>query len=290
MTFSVSKEMLRGAGLPKSSVILYSYLRHINPANEDGTVIVRTYHKDLVDTLGWSKCKFARAMDALSAADLVSQRRVYEGKSQFVFNITVRPLAPSNDTAAPVESNPYLFLDDAQFGILSDIAMILLAYAQETVRLSGQYDEVAGRWYAMMDDDALKKEGIYSSNETLLRAWAELESTGHVLRCNRKTALGRKVYLCHEFPLVEALDAKIEPPFSIEEPHDVVLSQEQALFISSLLQPYADCIKLKQKQLRDKRIPLDVKDNGSYNQINQELVSVNAEVERLNEVLHVLGL
>ena len=290
MTFGVSKEMLRGAGLPKSSVILYSYLRHINPANEDGTVIVRTYHKDLVDTLGWSKCKFARAMDALSAAGLVSQRRVYEGKGQFVFNITVRPWTPSDDTAAPIENNPYLFLDDAQFGILSDIAMILLAYAQETVRLSGQYDEVAGLWYAMMDDDALKKEGIYSSNETLLRAWAELESTGHVLLCNRKTALGRKVYLCHELPLAETLDAKIEPPFSIEEPHDVVLSQEQALFISSLLQPYADCIKLKQKQLRDKRIPLDVKDNGSYNQINQELVSVNAEVERLNEVLHVLGL
>ena len=290
MTFSVSKEMLRGAGLPKSSVILYSYLRHINPVNEDGAVIVRTYHKDLVDTLGWSKCKFARAMDALSAAGLVSQRRVYEGKGQFVFNITVRPWTPSDDTAAPIENNPYLFLDDAQFGILSDIAMILLAYAQETVRLSGQYDEVAGLWYAMMDDDALKKEGIYSSNETLLRAWAELESTGHVLLCNRKTALGRKVYLCHELPLVETLDAKIEPPFSIEEPHDVVLSQEQALFISSLLQPYADCIKLKQKQLRDKRIPLDVKDNGSYNQINQELVSVNAEVERLNEVLHVLGL
>lgn len=286
MTFSVSKEMLRGAGLPKSSVILYSYLRHINPANEDGTVIVRTYHKDLVDTLGWSKCKFARAMDALSAAGLVSQRRVYEGKGQFVFNITVRPWTPSDDTAAP--NNPYLFLDDAQFGILSDIAMILLAHAQETVRLSGQYDEVAGLWYAMMDDDALKKEGIYSSNETLLRAWAELESTGYVL-CNRKTALGRKVYLCYDLPYVEALDAKIEPPLPAAEPHDVILSQEQAMFVVSLLQPYSDCIKLKQKHLRERSKPLDAEIGSSYNQIKEELIDINTEVEQLDKILHVLG-
>ena len=288
MTFGVSKEMLRGAGLPKSSVILYSYLRHINPENEDGTVIVRTYHKDLVDTLGWSKCKFARAMDALSAAGLVSQRRVYEGKGQFVFNITVRPWTPSDDTAAPIENNPYLFLDDAQFGILSDIAMILLAHAQETVRLSGQYDEVAGLWYAMMDDDALKKEGIYSSNETLLRAWAELESTGYVL-CNRKTALGRKVYLCYDLPYVEALDAKNEPPLPAAEPHDVILSQEQAMFVASLLQPYSDCIKLKQKHLRERSKPLDAEIGSSYNQIKEELIDINTEVEQLDKILHVLG-
>lgn len=288
MTFSVSKEMLRGAGLPKSSVILYSYLRHINPANEDGTVIVRTYHKDLVDTLGWSKCKFARAMDALSAAGLVSQRRVYEGKGQFVFNITVRPWTPSDDTAAPIENNPYLFLDDAQFGILSDIAMILLAHAQETVRLSGQYDEVAGLWYAMMDDDALKKEGIYSSNETLLRALAELESTGYVL-CNRKTALGRKVYLCHDLPLVEDLDAKAEPPLPAAEPHDVILSQEQAMFVASLLQPYSDCIKRKQKHLRERSGPLGAEAGNLYNQSQEELINVNTEVEQLDEVLRALS-
>lgn len=288
MTFGVSKEMLRGAGLPKSSVILYSYLRHINPANEDGTVIVRTYHKDLVDTLGWSKCKFARAMDSLSAAGLVSQRRVYEGKSQFVFNITVRPWASSDDAVATTENNPYLFLDDAQFGILSDIAMILLAYAQETVRVAGQYDEVAGLWYAMMDDDALRKEGIYSSNETLLRAWSELESTGYVL-CNRKTALGRKAYLRHALPFVEELDAKVEPQLPAAEPHAVILSQEQAMFVTSLLQPYADCIKLKQKQLRERCEPLDVEAGSPYNQIQEELINVNTEVERLSEVLYVLS-
>lgn len=280
--------MLRGAGLPKSSVILYSYLRHINPANGDGTVIVRTYHKDLVDTLGWSKCKFARAMDALFAAGLVSQRRVYEGKGQFVFNIAVRPWIPSDDTAASVENNPYLFLDDTQLGILSDIAMILLAHAQETVRVSGQYDEEAGLWFAMMDDDALKKEGIYSSNETLLRAWSELESTGYVL-CNRKTALGRKVYLCYDLPYVEALDAKIEPPLPAAEPHDVILSQEQAMFVASLLQPYSDCIKRKQKQLRERSKPLDAEMGSSYNQIKEELIDINTEVEQLDKILHVLG-
>lgn len=288
MTFSVSKEMLRGAGLPKSSVILYSYLRHINPANEDGTVIVRTYHKDLVDTLGWSKCKFARAMDALFAAGLVSQRRVYEGKGQFVFNIAVRPWVPSDDTAASVENNPYLFLDDTQLGILSDIAMILLAHVQETVRVAGQYDEVAGLWYAMMDDDALKKEGIYSSGETLLRAWAELESTGQALY-NRKTALGRKVYLCHDLPLVEDLDAKAEPPLPIEEPHDVILSQKQAMFVASLLQPYSDCIKLKQKQLRERSGPLGAEAGNPYNQSQEELINVNTEVEQLDEVLRALS-
>ena len=288
MTFSVSKEMLRGAGLPKSSVILYSYLRHINPVNEDGTVIVRTYHKDLVDTLGWSKCKFARAMDALFAAGLVSQRRVYEGKGQFVFNIAVRPWVPSDDTAASVENNPYLFLDDTQLGILSDIAMILLAHVQETVRVAGQYDEVAGLWYAMMDDDALKKEGIYSSGETLLRAWAELESTGQALY-NRKTALGRKVYLCHDLPFVEELAAKVEPPLPAAEPHDVILSQEQAMFVVSLLQPYSDCIKRKQKQLRERSKPLDAEMGSSYNQIKEELIDINTEVEQLDKILHVLG-
>lgn len=288
MTFSVSKEMLRGAGLPKSSVILYSYLRHINPANEDGTVIVRTYHKDLVDTLGWSKCKFARAMDALSAADLVSQRRVYEGKGQFVFNITVRLWASSDDAVATTENNPYLFLDDAQFGILSDIAMILLAHAQETVRVAGQYDEVAGLWCAMMDDDALKKEGIYSSGETLHRAWAELESTGQALY-NRKTALGRKVYLCHDLPSVEELAAKVEPPLPAAEPHDVILSQKQAMFVASLLQPYSDCIKLKQKQLRERSCPLGAEAGNPYNQSQEELINVNTEVEQLDEVLRALS-
>ena len=288
MTFSVSKKMLRGAGLPKSSVILYSYLCHINPENEDGTVIVRTYHKDLVDTLGWSKCKFARAMDALSAADLVSQRRVYEGKGQFVFNITVRPWSPFNDTAAPVESNPFLFLDDAQFGVLSDIAMILLAYAQENVRVAGQYDEVAGLWYAMMDDDALRKEGIYSSNETLLRTLAELESTGYVL-CNRKTALGRKVYLCYDLPYVEEVDVKVEPQLPVAEPHDVILSQEQAMFVASLLQPYSDCIKLKQKQLRERSGPLGAEAGNPYNRSQEELINVNTEVEQLDEVLRALS-